>query len=512
MSTFFRGTPYEDLSEITSIIGRDADEVKRAHRAADQLQHDLFKGSLTNRVLLGTEPEIRERYGLGRWACREAISILELRGIAKMRVGRGGGLEVASPSVSDLANQTLLHLSLKRGSTRELVEARRIVCLAALRRVIERGGDFEELLEMRRQRAQPHLAPATRPSFLGWLADLTCNAAFGFLVDFVETLCDSYLARANPILKTPRRCAPREEEALWRAICRHNLDEAREALDVYLAATERLPLDTKIRVHQILDAWPSKDAAKSARRVAIRLVDEIIEASPDNAFYLGTETDIGLRHNANAEIVRQAIRLLEDLGIAIPRRGRHGGLELRQPDEASIICLIPHILIQDRLKISDCFEAAGLLKVEMAKTAATIGKAERGLKMKTTLSAVRRNPGHLHAVAFEREILHLLDNSVLTACERGFFLYTCNIEPMTKADAVPVAIVKRISALTSRVIERILDGDVQGAEAAALEKHRVLALRFAPSPTGLPDDSTHHPLSVVSEREQELLWYRHGCS
>lgn len=176
-----------------------------------------------------------------------------------------------------------------------------------------------------------------------------------------------------------------------------------------------------------------------------------------------------------------------------------------KPDAASIIGLIPHILIQHRLKISDCFDAAGLLKVEMAMTAAAIGEAGLGPKAQMARDAVGRATDRLHSVAFERAILDLMDNSVLTACERGFLMYACNIEPVTETDPIPVATVERISSMTHQVVDRILEGDVDGTEAAALEKHCSLALRFAQSPTGLPEKSARHPLSVVSAREQELL-------
>jgi DNA-binding FadR family transcriptional regulator len=209
----------EDLLEITSIIGREADEVKRAHRAADRLQLDLLNGALTERFSLGTAREIRERYGLGRWACREAIGILELRGVATIRAGRGGGLVATVPSFGNLAKLMLLHLYMKRAYTRELIEARRLVHLAALRRVVERGGEPEELVEMRRVLAVPQQkvrdAPAPRLSFSGWLADRTGNGAFRFAVDFVETLCDSYVVHAEaPAVEAPRRGVRREEEAL----------------------------------------------------------------------------------------------------------------------------------------------------------------------------------------------------------------------------------------------------------------------------------------------------------
>jgi DNA-binding FadR family transcriptional regulator len=273
----------------------------------------------------------------------------------------------------------------------------------------------------------------------------------------------------------------------------------------HLRATERVPLDKGIRVRRLLNDRRSVGATKSALRVAMGLVKEIVEASPNEAANLGSELDIGLRHSANAEIVRQAIRLLEDLGVASPRRGRYGGLEPREPDAASIIGLIPHILIRDRLKISDCFDAAGLLKVEMAMTAAAIGEAGWGPKAQAARDAVGRAPDRLHSVVFERAILDLIDNSVLTACERGFLMYACNVKPVTETDAVPVAAVERISSMTRRVVERILEGDVDGAEAAAFEKHRSLALRFSPSPTGLSENSACHPLSVVGAPEQELL-------
>lgn len=491
------------LLETGLVTGRHADEVKRAHRAADRLQRDLLSGASTENFSLGTVPEIRERYGLGLWACREAIGILELRGVARLRSGRRGGLIPLSPTLGDLSKLVLLHLYMKRASTNELLEARRLVHLAVLRHLVDQSGRPAEIDEL--WRAQ-ELAPASkgrlsgrgRPSFSSWLTAQTGNEAFSFIVGFVEALCEGYVSYCGEEPPAPDQDVRHKEKAVWLAVCRKEPEAARSALLDYLAATQSVAADKPIRVRRLLDDHHSKGSVKYARRVAMRLVEEVVEERSRGATDLGSELDIGMRHDANSAIVRQAIRLLEDLGLVRSRRGRNGGIEVRKPDLMSIIGMIPHILIRERLNLSECFQARGMLTVEICKAAAA-AQDWTG----TAADSLLPEPGRTQdLIGLDRSLVELLGNSVLTACVQGFMMYALSVEPPRSAENVPAAIVSRLFAMTRKVADHILEGDVEGAEVAALEKHQLLALRFT-SPKANHSEA-RHPLSILSLCVQEL--------
>lgn len=478
------GAVEADFLDADLITGRKASQMKRSHRAADRLQRDLLDSLLEERLLLGSTAEIRERYGLGRWACREAIGILELRGVGELRAGRGGGLMAASPGLDDLAKLTLLHLYVKRSSALELIEARRLVYLAALRQIFRHGDKDGAIGDAQRVElgVDPNLrkALAGDSAFATWLGDRTGNRAFHFAINFVEALCENYLdlAKVRPSSMSFDG-AEAKKDILLRAMSEGSLETARQALVDYLEVTQPIPDDEAIQVPGLLYNWHSNGTARSARRLAMGLIEEISAALAGEPIDLGSEFEIGVRHDANAAIVRQAIRLLEDLAIATPRRGRGGGIDVRRPDVTSIVGLIPHLLVQRRVEISDCFEAAGMLDVEIAMAAAAVRACWTlggGLGEQETSS--RKPTRAQQLISIEQSIADLSGNSVLAACERGFLMYACAIEPADKEDVVPGVIAERVFLAISNIAECVAAGDVGGAETAALQKHRLLALHF----------------------------------
>lgn len=496
-----------DVSDADLITGRSASQIKLSHRAADRLQRDLLDNLLSERLLLGSMAEIRERYGLGHGACREAIGILELRGVCELRLGRGGGLMAVSPGLDDLAKLTLLHLYVKRSTTRELIEARRIIYLAALRQIFEHDRQSESLVDEQATQPASEVDTPDRAepfSFVDWFADRTGNRAFRFAVNFVEALCDIHLdlAEEQPC-EMPVGDVRREEVALQRAISCGNLEGAREALIDYLAVTQRIPSNDAIRGESLLYNWHSTRTGRSARHLAMRLIEEVFAIPAEEGGDLGSEYEIGVRHGANATIVRQAIRLLEDLAIAMPRRGRGGGIDVRRPDVSSIVGLVPHILVQDQLKLSECFEAAGMLDVEIAVAAAAV-RACRGAGGKVRKRGYSRKPTLAQLISLEQSIADLSGNSVLATCERGFLMYACTIEPVAGAEEPPSTMVARVFSMIRDVEKCVAAGDVLGAEAAALRKHRLMALRFLPRPNDGSENFGVSGLTIVSAREREL--------
>ncbi|EIZ79579.1 GntR family transcriptional regulator [Novosphingobium sp. Rr 2-17] len=494
-----------EVPDADLITGRSTDQIKRSHRAADRLQRDLLDGLLSDRLLLGSLAEIRERYSLGHGTCREAVGILELRGVCKLRLGRGGGLMAVLPRLDDLARLTLLHLYVKRSTTHELIEARQIIYLSALHHVFEQERQSKAVdgtgAGPACDRAQEGWHGPS--AYSDWLADCTGNRAFRFAIQFIEVLCDIHLelAKEHPP-EMPARNIQREAGALQRVMSCRNLQTAREALVDYLHLTQRISPDEAIRGSSLLYNWHSTKTGRSARHLAMRLIEDVFVFPVEEGGDLGSEFEIGARHNANATIVRQAIRLLEDLAIAIPRRGRGGGIDVRSPDVSSIVGLVPHILGQEQLKLSECFEAAGMLDVEIARAAAA--RAGKGVKGKMREHGNSRTPTLAQLISLEQSIADLSGNSVLAACERGFLMYACTIEPVAGAEAPPSAMVKRVLSMIRDVEKCVAAGDVLGAEAAALRKHRLMALRFLPARGSRSEIEGLSGLSIVSARERQL--------
>ncbi len=81
--------------------------------------------------MLGSESDLLQRYGISRAVFREAVRIVELQHIARMRRGPGGGLVVTAPSVDAIVDAVAVYLFFVKADVDELFEARVAVESAA---------------------------------------------------------------------------------------------------------------------------------------------------------------------------------------------------------------------------------------------------------------------------------------------------------------------------------------------------------------------------------------------
>lgn len=89
----------QGVSQLFSSVVGDAQFIlKCAGRTARSLEEQfIFDGWPTGKIY-GSEVELAQRFGVGRAIVRETARILEVRGTARMRRGRHGGLELTAPS------------------------------------------------------------------------------------------------------------------------------------------------------------------------------------------------------------------------------------------------------------------------------------------------------------------------------------------------------------------------------------------------------------------------------
>jgi DNA-binding FadR family transcriptional regulator len=111
---------------------------KRAEQVAREIFHVVVAGRLEPGHLLGSEPDLIERYGVSRAVFREAVRLLEHHQIATMRRGPGGGLFVAAPSSAAVADVVALYLARQGAGVAALAELRVRVEVELVDLVIDR--------------------------------------------------------------------------------------------------------------------------------------------------------------------------------------------------------------------------------------------------------------------------------------------------------------------------------------------------------------------------------------
>ena len=59
---------------------------------------------------------------------------------------------------------------------------------------------------------------------------------------------------------------------------------------------------------------PSLNRYRYAMQLAFKIINDVVSRSNDDNAYLGSESEIAVKYNYSCETVRQASRILEDLG------------------------------------------------------------------------------------------------------------------------------------------------------------------------------------------------------
>src|SRR6266545_1910401 len=83
---------------------------KLAATTATRIVQEVVSRGWPVGAVLGSEPELLERYGVSRAVFREAVRLVEHRQVARMRRGPRGGLVVTSPTLESVIDPGAVYL------------------------------------------------------------------------------------------------------------------------------------------------------------------------------------------------------------------------------------------------------------------------------------------------------------------------------------------------------------------------------------------------------------------
>lgn len=165
----------------------DLDAVRLAETLARRIEDDIATRSIPPGGVMGSLRELAERYAVGRAAAREAVALLERRGLGRLRPGPYGGFIVSKPP-AELVGATLADYFRMTGATRtQIGDAREALDLTLVDSVLAA------------RRAQVAASDLPDPHFAkGWLdwhlelratlARHTAEPALGMFVVCLEEL------------------------------------------------------------------------------------------------------------------------------------------------------------------------------------------------------------------------------------------------------------------------------------------------------------------------------------
>ncbi|UHG99544.1 hypothetical protein [Pseudomonas sp. 7-41] len=348
-----------DFSE--RIAGPDNRSHQLAHEIVAAMEEDLSGRDWPEGHLIGSVSDLRQRFGMGRKVCQEVIAIMQTRRLINVRRGVGGGLYVSRPGLNDTVQALILHLVLSRTSPRALREARIIVCQLAIRSLIRHNMPFIY------RDAPPIAGKELGSDFYRQLAQASGDTAITFLMDLLEELQQRFVA-ADP--QKAEIHTELVDNALIKAIRSGDAETACCLIRDRIHALDLVGVNRPMDQVSFEQATTFLDMKNSSGRLAGLIVEEILTHAATVSFKLGSEWDIGARYGFASEIVRPALRILEDLGIVACCRGRNGGVISTQPKTGTVVRLISSGIANCGISLEQNFELSSLLVIEGVRVAA----------------------------------------------------------------------------------------------------------------------------------------------
>jgi GntR family transcriptional repressor for pyruvate dehydrogenase complex len=122
--------PSEGADHLLGLLQSPAPAGRRTRLpdvVAEELTDEIFSRGLTPGDALPTEPEMLQQFDVSRATLREALRILETRGVLSMRTGHGRGPVVATPSLQALIDSLKLNLRFLEISFGEVLATREAI-------------------------------------------------------------------------------------------------------------------------------------------------------------------------------------------------------------------------------------------------------------------------------------------------------------------------------------------------------------------------------------------------
>jgi GntR family transcriptional regulator, transcriptional repressor for pyruvate dehydrogenase complex len=127
------------MSEHPAVWDRRGEKVSAV--VAHEIVRDIVRQRLTPGTMLESEAAMLRRYRVARASLREALRILEVHGLIRIKPGPGGGPVVSGADTRDFGRMATLFFQVSGVRFAELVEARLILEPVMARLAAERCGE-----------------------------------------------------------------------------------------------------------------------------------------------------------------------------------------------------------------------------------------------------------------------------------------------------------------------------------------------------------------------------------
>jgi DNA-binding FadR family transcriptional regulator len=316
---------------------------------ADHIAGQIRASRLKPGAVVASELELRSDNEAGRSVVRQAVRILEERGVAYMKRGYAGGLIVAPPNPQVAARALAIALESRMQGLEPVALLRRVtdtqlflsgaplLDIAACDEIRRLGDKLDGLSREEFQRVDGY--QQMHRALLNLSRDPVVALAYHVTEEYGADLVPYSVIVANE----GRRG--------------HFWNLTLQMVEALIAADVTLLFDLRRRQQEVITtSWRAWEEIDSGTRVLPRISDEAdtgTYSSQNSAERLAREIlrDVRLlgwktgeriggaaelmeRYSASVGALRQAVRMLEDHSAVRMERGRNGGLFIAQPDAA----------------------------------------------------------------------------------------------------------------------------------------------------------------------------------
>ena len=458
---------------------------KRAQTIALRIEESIVAGEGEVGDRLGAEAELIERYGVSRSVLREALVLVEGSGLAQVRRGPAGGLYVTAPTRELVAANLQQYLDFVVRDLDEVLDFRAELEGFALTCAIER---LDRAAEKRALELLARFSAATRTSeqlalgreMLQWIASAAANPLVFLWVEALSRLTFERLMR---------------EGADQRALARQSLEIARlraRQVAAVIAAQSSEAMAANLQVFEVFRllsqmAREPQDHAdfafaqgselagtagpeKLAARVARALKDRMISNGLKTGAHLGSEVELMAEFGVSRSVVREAIRVLERIGVATTVRGIGGGLRVLAPDARSVVRSACVYLRSVGARQPQIHEAGRLTSLALAQSAAqrvAEGRADDLQPCLASISGLREPSLYALSRAYFNALSEISASRLL-----GLMLsVTSNLYVLDESEtADPLVVQETIPTRLAEVLDAVLAGE------PGLARRRMIAL------------------------------------
>lgn len=231
------GADSRELANLSQSLRRRAN--KTSVVIAVDLANYIMSNDLPDGATLPNEKEMADELGVGRTSIREALRLLETRGLLQIRSGPGGGPTVRRPEPSEFASAVEFALQVERAALAEVLRAREDLSpfaarLAANRASTEQVKALGEVLErLRSGMADDATFASEGRGFEALVAEAGGNVVVRLMADsLVAILWDTIPHIDYPLAR--RRAVVRSLEQVFDAIAERDADGAEKAMERYV--------------------------------------------------------------------------------------------------------------------------------------------------------------------------------------------------------------------------------------------------------------------------------------